>query len=210
MRFTPVSPARLTADLADWMERLPQRRPRVVFDGLTEAGAAALADAVATELADRGRAVVRISTIWWWRAASLRLEFGHTDLDMLLGGWLDTAALRREALDPLADGGSSSYLERLRDPETDRSIRSPRRAAPPHAVVLVDSPFALAWGVQGDARVHLQVGPATVARKLPDDRQWWVEGYRRYLDEDHPVESADVVIAYDHPSSPAVAWPTPR
>lgn len=209
MRFTPVSPDRLVTELADWIVSLPRRRPRVVVDGFAETGAAWLADAIGEVLGARGRPVVRVSTQWWWRAASLRLEFGHTDPDMLLGGWLDTAALRREVLDPLADDGSGVYLERLRDPETDRSIHRQRRRALAGTVLIVDSPFAVAWGVQGDARVHLQVGAATVARRLPADRQWWVEGYRRYLDEDRPVESADVVVAHDHPASPAIAWPTP-
>ncbi len=210
VRFTPVSPDRLVTDLADWIERLPQRRPRIVVDGFDETGAAWLADALSEVLGSRGRPVVRVSTRWWWRAASLRLEYGREDLDMLLGGWLDTAALRREVLDPLADDGSGVYLDRLRDPDSDRSIRKDRHRALAGTVLIVDSPFAAAWGVQGDARVHLQVAVSAVARKLPDGRQWWVEAYRRYLDEDRPVESADVVIAYDHPSSPAVAWPTPR
>lgn len=206
MRFTPVTPDRLVVDLADWVEALPQERPRVVIDGLGETGATWLADAVAELLQSRGRPTVRVSTDWWWRAASLRLEYGHTEPDMLLGGWLDTAALRRELLDPLADDGSGLFLERLRDPETDRSVRRQRRRALAGTILVVDTPFAVAWGVQGDARVHLQVGPATAARRLPADRQWWVDAYRRYLDEDRPAESADVIVAYDHPASPAVAW----
>lgn len=209
VRFTPVSPDRLVTDLADWVERLPQRRPRVVVDGFDETGSTWLADAVGEVLGFRGRPVVRVSTRWWWRAASLRLEYGHEDLDMLLSGWLDTAALRREVLDPLTDGGTGVYLDRLRDPATDRSIRKDRHRVLDRTVLIVDSPFAVAWGVQGDGLVHLQVAASTVARKLPDDRRWWVEAYRRYLDEDRPVESADVVVAFDHPSSPAVAWSTP-
>lgn len=213
VRFTPLSPDRLVTDLVDWIESRPQQRPRIVVDGFEEAGATWLADAISEVLGSRGRPVVRVSTTWWWRAASLRLEYGREDLDMLLAGWLDTASLRRELLDPLADDGSGVHLDRLRDPATDRSIRKQRHRALPGTVLIIDSPFAVAWGVQGDGLIHLQVGPATAARRLSADRQWWVEGYRRYLDEDRPGDSADVIVAYDHPASPAVAWssaPGPR
>ena len=210
VRFTPLSPDRLVTELVDWIERLPHHRPRIVVDGFEETGATWLADALSEMLGSRGRPVARVSTTWWWRAASLRLEYGREDLDMLLGGWLDAASLRRELLDPLADDGSGVYLDRLRDPDTDRSIRKKRFRALAGTVLIVDSPFAVAWGVKADGLVHLQVSPATAARRLPDERQWWVEGYRRYLEEDRPGDAADVIVAYDHPASPALAWPTRR
>ena len=93
VRFTPLTPTRLTDELATWIESLLPGRTRVGIDGATEVGATGLADAVAERLRTRGRPVVRASTTWWWRPASLRLEFGHQDVDMLLTGWVDSGSL---------------------------------------------------------------------------------------------------------------------
>ena len=73
-----------------------------------------------------GRSAVRVSTSWWWRPASLRLEFGRTDVDMLLGGWVDDAALRRELLDPFGPGGTRS----LPSPATGPGHRPVRPRGP--------------------------------------------------------------------------------
>jgi hypothetical protein len=207
VRFVPVTPTRLEEDLAAWINGRPAERPAVGFDGPTEIGTAALADAVALRLRTMGRPVIRVSTRWWWRPASLRLEFGRTDIDMLLSGWVDTAALRRELFDPLLPGGSGHYLPRLRDPETDRSLREQVVAVAPRAVVLLDGPFLQAHGLPTEVVVHVQATPGTIARSLPADRQWWVEGFRRYRDEDRPADTASVVVSYDHPLAPAVCWP---
>lgn len=206
MRFDPVTPTRLACELARWIDSLPGLHSVVGIDGAAEIGATALADAVATELAGLNRPAIRTSTSWWWRPASLRLEFGRTDVDMLLAGWVDAGAIRRELLDPLDNNGSGRYLSRLRDPVTDRSIREPRQTVPGRAVLLLDGPFLLAAGLPLDALVHLQVSPGTLGRSLPADRQWWLEGFRRYAAEDRPVENAGAVVAYDHPAAPAIRW----
>ena len=205
MRFTPLTPGRLVSDLADWIVDLPEEHPRVGIDGAAEIGATALADAIARRLAELGRPGLRASTSWWWRPASLRLELGRTDTDMLLGGWVDGAALRRELLDPLGPAGSGNHLLRLRDPMTDRSVRDARFAAPPRAVLLLDGPFLLADQLPLDAVVHLQTSRSTLARALPADRQWWLDGFDRYRTED-ALEGLAAVIAYDHPRAPAIAW----
>jgi len=200
-----LTPERLVSDLADWIVDLPQEHPRVGIDGAAEIGATALADAIARRLAELGRPGLRASTSWWWRPASLRLELGRTDTDMLLGGWVDGAALRRELLDPLGPAGSGNHLLRLRDPMTDRSVRDARFAAPPRAVLLLDGPFLLADQLPLDAVVHLQTSRSTLARALPADRQWWLDGFDRYRTED-ALEGLAAVIAYDHPRAPAIAW----
>jgi hypothetical protein len=206
VRFTPVTPSRLAGELARWIDTLPGSHPVVGVDGATEIGATALADAVAAELAGLNRPAIRASTLWWWRPASLRLELGRTDVEMLLTGWVDAGAMRRELLEPLGDKGSGHFLRRLRDPGTDRSTREPRQSAPLGAVLLLDGPFLLAADLPMDAVVHLQVSPATLGRSLPADRQWWLEGFHRYAVEDRPVDRAAAVVAYDHPSAPAIAW----
>lgn len=206
MRYRPLTPALLVRDLAVHVDRRPEKRPRVGFDGFAEAGVTDLADAVAEQLREFGRPVIRASTRWWWRAASLRLELGRTDSDMLLYGWVDGPALRRELLEPVRAGRVGGYLPRLRDPVTDRAVRADRLPIPDRAVVLLDGPFLLADPAGLDAVVHLQLSPAALARAMPDEHQWWVSGYRRYLTDEHPVDRADAVVAYDHPKTPAIAW----
>ncbi|MEP6560821.1 MAG: uridine kinase [Nakamurella sp.] len=210
MRFTPLTPRRLVIDLADWIVDLPHDHPRVGFDGPDQVGAGALADAVAERLGELGRAALRASTDWWWRPASLRLELGRTDIDMLLRGWVDSAALRRELLDPLGPDGSGSYLLRLRDPLTDRSVRDERMVASGRAVLLLDGPFLLVDELPLDAVVYLQTSRPTLVRALPADRQWWLAAFDRYGVEERPADNAAAVIAYDHPNAPALAWPVER
>lgn len=210
MRFTAVTPDRLVGDLADWIRGLGAEHPRIGFDGAAEIGAQELADAVAARLRILGRPAIRVSTRWWWRPASLRLELGRTDVDMLVSGWLDAPALRREVLDPLGPGGSGGYLRRLRDPETDRSVRGAPAVADPRSALLLDGPFLQVGTLALDAVVHLQVSPARLARALPSDRQWWLAGFARYRAQDRPVDHAQVVVAYDHPAAPAIGWSVDR
>jgi len=206
VRYRSLTPALLVRELADHADRRPEPRPRIGFDGFAEAGVAELADAVGERLRELGRPVIRASTHWWWRAASLRLELGRTDTDMLLHGWVDTPALRRELLEPVGAGDVDGYLPRLRDPVTDRAIRDHRVPVPDGSVVLLDGPFLVADPVGLDAVIHLQLSPAALARVMPDERQWWVTAYRRYLADERPADRADAVLAYDHPAAPAIAW----
>ena len=210
MRFSPLTPDRLVRDLTGWIAELGPVHPRIGIDGATEIGATTLADEIAARLRAIGGPAIRSSTAWWWRPASLRLELGRTDIDMLLGGWVDVAALRRELLDPLGPGGTGSYLPRLRDPATDRSLRDARVTAEDRAVLLLDGPFLQAARLPLDAVVHLQVSSSTLSRSLPDERQWWVPAFDRYLAEDRPADGAAAVVAYDHPGAPAVAWAVDR
>ena len=210
MRFTPLSPQLLARDLASWIVDLPGEHPAVGVDGAKEIGAAALADAVADRVRALGRPVLRSSTQWWWRPASLRLELGRTDVDMLLHGWVDGAALRRELFEPLTPGGSGTVLRRLRDPDTDRSVREPPQRVEDRAVVLLDGAFLLTAELPLDHLVHLQVSTGALARALPADRAWWSAAFDRYRREAHPADSATLVVSYDHPDTPAVRWAADR
>ena len=206
MRFTPVTTARLARDLAGWVDAMAPEHPAVGIDGAAEIGAGDLADAVAAELQALGRPAIRTSTSWWWRPASLRLEYGRTDIDMLLSGWVDVGSLRRELLEPLATGGPGQYLRRLRDPVSDRSLREQRVPVPDRSVLVLDGAVLQATGVPLDGVVYLQVSPATLTRKLPPDRQWWADALRSYVEQDQPDRTADAVVAFDHPAAPALAW----
>ncbi len=210
MPFTPLTPHLLVDQLARWVADLPGAHPVVGVDGAAELGSADLSDAVAERVRRLGRPVLRVSTPWWWRPASLRLELGRTDVDMLLYGWVDGAALRREVFDALTPGGSGAVIRRLRDPVTDRSVRERRAPVDDRAVVLVDGPFLLAADLPLDRVVHLKVSAAALGRALPPERGWWRGAFERYRREFRPETASDVVISYDHPGSPAVRWPSDR
>lgn len=207
MQYRSLTPDRLAGELAVAIDRRSEPRTRIGFDGPVEIGAADLADEVAERLRERGRPVIRAGTAWWWRPASLRLEWGHTDVDMLLSGWVDQRALRRELLDPVAAGPPARYLTRLRDPNTDRAVRQAAEPVAPGSVVLLDGPFLLTDPAGLDAVVHLQVSAGTLRRVLPPARQWWVEAFARYRQDQAPADRAAAVIAFDHPAAPAIAWP---
>ena len=209
MRFSPVSTAGLISALADAIVARSPHRLRVGFDGFDETGVGRVADELADTLVTRGRSIVRTSTRWWWRAAALRLEFGREDPESLLSGWVDAGALQRELIGPLAADGSGRYLDRLRDPERDRSLRRDYAEADPGTVLLLDGPFLAAGDLDLDMMIRFDVAPAVVARALPPDRQWWVPVYQRYRSELADAGSAagraDVTVAFDHPTRPALA-----
>ena len=207
MRFVPLSPQRLVGDLADRVQQRAADRGAglvVGFDGPAECGIAALADDVAEQLRGRGLPVVRASTSWWWRPAALRLEFGREDVEMLLTGWVDADALRRELVDPVT-AGEGSIITRLRDPVADRSVREQPADVPARALLLVDGPFLLATELPLDLLVGFRLGRGTLVRALPPQHQWWTRAFETYDDRYQPIESADVLLAYDHPSAPAAA-----
>jgi hypothetical protein len=144
------------------------------------------------------------------RARSVRLEYGRDDPDAFYDLWYDLPALRREVLDPLGPGGRGSWLPRLRDPETDRSIRTERLAAPAGTVAVIDGRFLLRDDVRTgfDLVVHLSVSPAAIRRRAPtEETARLLPAWQRYLDEARPAERADVVAKFDHPDRPAVLTP---
>lgn len=209
VRFTPLTPAKLVDALADWvLDRTRQLGPPagavIGFDGLAEIGASALADEVAGTLRGSGRQIIRASTRWWWRPSALRLELGRQDLDMLLTGWVDADAIRRELVEPVRAGGST-YITRLRDPDRDRSVRQRADLVLPGAVLLLDGPFLLAADLPLDAVVGFSLSGGSLDRALPDDRRWWLGAFRKYQHDYAPADRSDVLLSYDHPSAPAVS-----
>ena len=218
MRFTPLSPVGLVEALATWLDRRVEELLAVDgptarlasagwvfgFDGPDELGTAELADRVAEAVRRRGRPVIRASTGRWWRPSALRLELGRHDVDMLLTGWVDSAALRRELIDPLV-GGGRPYITELRNPETDRSVRQRPLLAAPGAVLLLDGAFLLAADLPLDGVVGLRVGASALERALSPDKAWWTAAFERYDQDYRPIERADVLLAYDHPGAPAAS-----
>ncbi len=177
-------------------------RLRVAVDGHPATGTARLADDVASALRSSGRPALRVSTDWFLRPASLRLEYGKQDVQAYGQTWLDTAALRREVLDPVVDSGR--WLPTLWDPRADRATRAAYQQAPENAVLLVDGTLLLGRGLPFDLTVHLRLSPAARRRRTADDLRWTLPAYDDYDRTVDPSEVADVVVRADDPRHPAV------
>ena len=188
------------------LEFRPDRWTRVAVDGAPAAEPAALADRLAGELRERGRAVLRVSAGDFLRPASVRLEHGREDPDSYHDGWLDAAALHREVLLPLDPDGSGEVLPRLWNPANDRSYRVERVALPPGAVLLLDGPLLLGRGLPLELAVHLALSGGALARRTAPAQRWTLPAFDRYRREVDPERVADVVVRCDHPSNPAVGW----
>lgn len=201
----PISTEGLLTELADTIGATrPGRWLRVAVDGAPPAGPDALADALVDPLRLRGRPVVRVSAGDYLRPASLRFEHGRTDPDAFYTDWLDVGGLAREALDPLAPGGTGRVLPALWDAATDRASRSGYTDLAPGGVLVVAGPLLLGRGLDLDLTVHLALSPAALARKTDDADRWTLPAYARYTDEVAPERNADVVVRMDHAAHPAI------
>ncbi|NUS18160.1 MAG: uridine kinase, partial [Streptomyces sp.] len=166
-------------------------------------GTAALADDLAAALPALGHPVLRVRAECFWRPASLRLEYGHQDVDAYYRLWLDTGALRREVLDPLGPGGSGRALPSLRDPATDRATRAGYVDLPPGGVLVLDGPLLLGQGLPLDLTVHLRLSPAALERRTGPDDRWTLPAFERYDREVLPETTADIAVRADDPRHPA-------
>jgi hypothetical protein len=210
---SPVSPAALAEAIADAAQAAAGEAAaaghgvRLAVDGPVAADTAALADAVAEVLDRRAVPVARARVADFLRARSLRLEHGGADPEAFFDGWYDLAALRREVLDPLGPGGRQEWLPGLRDPETDRPLRLPRRAAVPGTVAVLDGRFLARWDVADavDLLVHLDVTEAARVRRLdPGEHARVLPAWERYLQWYDPAAAAAFVVRYDRPAHPAL------
>ncbi|MFF0148109.1 hypothetical protein ATK36_1522 [Amycolatopsis sulphurea] len=209
MRYRPISPEVLTAELTDRIAALAHnRRIAVAVDGADPASATGdLADALAAPLRVRGREALRVSARDFLRPASLRFEHGKQSPDARYTDWLDLGGLRREVLDPLREKGTGEILPALWDSDRDRATRLPRVPVPDGGVVLLDGEFLQGAGLAFDFVVHLWLSPAALRRRTPEDQAWALPAYERYEAEVDPSALADVVVRVEDPRHPAVYEP---
>ena len=200
----PVDPDELATAVARNLEATTPGWLRVAVDGPAAAQPHTFADAVADRLHALGRPVVRVHAESFWRDASLRLEYGHTDVLSFRHGWLDVPAVRRELLDPLGPGGAGEYVDALRDPVSNRAIRRPRQRAPENAVLLLSGELLLDKGLPFDRTIHLSMSPAARARRTAEDQAWTLEAHDEYDAECRPDDLADIVIRLNDPRHPAI------
>jgi len=200
--IAPESLAELLANL--FADAAGTGRLRVAIDGPKAASPGDLADALVGPLRRRGVEALRVRADDFLRPASLRYERGRTDPDSFYESWLDTGALQREVLLPLAAGGSGRWLPSLWNPVTDRATRARYAQAGQPAVLLVDGAFLLGAGLGFDLAVHLHLSPAALARRTPPEDHWTLPAHARYAEEVAPKELADVVVRVDDPRHPAI------
>jgi len=204
-RFAPVRPEKLAASLAAEFDRRHRgAHPlRIALHAPELAGASDLLPELRDRLGTAGRPTATIAAAWFYRDASLRLEYGRTDVESFYSGWLDTAALQREVLQPLGQP-EAWYLPSLRDPVTNRATRAERAPLASAGVAVVSGEMLLGAGLSFDLTVHVSVSRQARKRRVPPDREWTLPAFDRYdLDVD-PSGSADVVIRWDDRNHPAM------
>jgi hypothetical protein len=107
------------------------------------------------QLRAAGRAVAIVRADGYYRDASLRFEYGKTDVESYYSGWLDAGALQREVLQPLASEGR--YLPALRDPDSNRSVRAEPCQLAATGFAIVVGQLLLGGGLSFDTTIHLMV-----------------------------------------------------
>jgi hypothetical protein len=205
VRARAISLELLVGHVADAIDELPRdRRIAVAVDAAPPARADRLVELLVSELRLRGRAAVHVAEQDFLRPASLRFEFGREDPDLFYTDWFDLGAIAREVLDPIGPGGSGQVLPRLWDAESDRAYRAQYVELKPGGVVLLEGPFLIGAGLSFDLTVHLSVSTAALARRTADEDAWTLPAYRRYEQEQDPLETADISVRCDDPEHPAL------
>ena len=80
------------------------------------------------------------------RPASLRLEYGHEDVEAYYDGWFDTGALWREVFGPLEPGGDGRVLPDLWDPPPTAPPAAPTSNSRPARSCCCTAPSCCATG----------------------------------------------------------------
>ena len=205
-RYAAITGELLARQLTDLLvRRHPCRHPvRVALDAPGWVKTEPLVEALRTGLLATGHPVGVVRAGDFYRDASLRFEYGKTDVESFYAGWLDRGALRREVLDP-ATAPDPYYLPALRDPVTNRAVRTRPLPLPAAGVLLVSGELLLGAGLDFDVTIHLAVSRAARKRQVPDPLRWTLPAFDRYDIDVDPVGLADVVIRYDDPAHPAVS-----
>jgi hypothetical protein len=203
--FAATSPLELPGLIADFVAAPALGRPtRVALDGPAAAGPLPLAESVVDVLRSRGRPASVIAASSYWRDASLRLEYGRTDVDSYAYQWLDVPGLAREVLAPLGPGGSGEFLPALRDPATNRSVRVEYRPAAPDEIVVIAGELLLGHGLEFDVIVHLALSSAARARRTAPEWTWTLPAHDRYDLDTEPDRVAGLVVRWNDPQHPAI------
>ncbi|MFE3757250.1 hypothetical protein ACFXO9_23335 [Nocardia tengchongensis] len=197
--FTALTPDALLELIADRAGAL-RGHAVVAVDGADAAGPLTVARGVADLLRTRGRAAEVVSLHDFVRPASVRLEYDRDSEFTYRTGWFDYPAVTREVLKPLRDGGR--FLPALWNEQTDRSARARIRTAAPDMVLFLAGPMLLGRGLDFDLTVALRMSEGALRRRTDPAQGFTVDGLLEF--ERDRTESADILVAWDHPDRPAV------
>lgn len=201
-RYVPTTPEGLTQTVARLCDAAPGRL-RVAVDGPSAADPAGFAKLVVERLRQEGRPAAVVDLQDYLLPASQRLEFGREDPESYRLRWFDYAALGREVLDAVGpEAEDPSWLPRLRDPATDRSVRARREQAPEGLVVLVAGPMLLGRWLDFDLSVALRMDEAVLKERTAAQERWTVPALIEH--ESDLFEEPDLVVRYNHADRPAV------
>ncbi len=192
------------AEVAGRIVRLEARPLRIAVDGVDCSGKSTFADLLAGRVGALGRQVIRAEGDAFLLPRAQRHRRAYQ-------GSVDYQALRERLLEPLGPGGDRAYRTGVRDAATDRPIDAPSATAAEDAVLIVDGVFLQRREIRDcwDVVVWIDVpfqealrrallrdaerfGGREKARARYLERYW--PGQRRYLEECHPGESANVVV----------------
>jgi len=207
VRFAPVSPSRLVTALTELLlARHPLTHPlRVALDGPRCANLGELATSLGEALHEAGRPVGLVDAGMFYRDASVRLEYGKTDVDSFYSGWIDVGSLQREVLNPVGPAGSGRYLLSLRDPVTNRATRTEPILLAHNGILILTGELLLGVGLPFDLTIHAAVSRQARRRLTEPQLAWTLPAFDRYDLNVQPASAADVVLRYDDPRHPAMA-----
>jgi hypothetical protein len=211
-RYAAIAPDSLGRQLIELLDnRHTGRHPlRVALDAPRCANLEQLIGALQVGLPAIGRPLGLVRATDFYRDASLRFEYGKTDVESFYSGWLDLAALRREVLIPVAAAEHPHFLPALRDPSTNRATRVEPVALATEGVLLVVGELLLGAGLDFDVVVHISVSRSARKRLTSPEWRWTLPAFDRYDGDVDPASVADVVIRYDDPRRPAISIRVPR
>lgn len=178
----------------------------VTVDGVDGSGKTTLADELAGVLRSTGRAVVRASVDDFHHPRAFRHAEGRTG-ETFWSRSFDYPALRRELVDPWAQGAGTAYRTAVHDVVSDQLVEQPQQSVPDRGLLLVDGIFtqrvelAGCWDYAIFLDVPFEVSVARMAERdgsVPDldhpDQARYVAGQRLYLARCDPRARVDVVV----------------
>ncbi|MEV4260072.1 uridine kinase [Kribbella sp. NPDC049584] len=135
-------------------------------------------------------------------------------------GW-DYDAVRNQLLLPLGPDGNRRYVVGVRETSARSALDSPTRTATPDAVLLADGAFLQRPELDAhwDLRIYIHVSFDTVLhRGTARDQAWkdspaaaehryltrYIPGERRYVNEIHPADRAQLVVDNEDPAYPII------
>jgi uridine kinase len=204
--------------------RLGPLRPghplRVGVDGVCGVGKTRFARDLAEALRRTGREVALLDSDGFHHVRAVRRR-GDDPARGYYENAYDFGRLVADVLVPLGPGGSRRYATRIHDLATDEVVDDAWAVAPEDSVVVFDCTFLARTGLRehwdvvlfldadlevardrGIERDRDALGGPDAAAAAYDSR--YLAACRIYLDEERPVDRADVVVGHDDPSSPEV------